>query len=800
MSTLLQDLRYGLRMLAKNPGFTAVAVMTLALGIGANTAIFSVVNAVLLRPLGYRDPDTLVRLWENDTHGNLGPYFSVSVPNFVDWRQQNQVFENMGAFASVPFALTGGGGPEQIQGAFVTTSVLQLLGVGPTLGRAFLPQEDQPGKDREVILSYGLWQRRFGDDRTAIGKSLTLDGNIYAVVGVMPRDFDFPPNSETRVWVPMAFSPGMLQQRAAHIVNVVARLKQGVTLRQARSGMETIALRLEQEYPDSNKGWRATILPLHDAVVRDVRPALLVLLSAVGLVLLTACANIANLFLARVAARQREIAIRTALGAGGIRLIRQLLTESMLIATAGGALGLLFALWGVEGLLALKPQEMPVIGTVNFDWRVWTFASTATFACAVFFGLAPIGQGLGKDLSKILKEGGRSLTVGIGSQNLRHGLVVAEFALALVLLVGAGLLIQSLLRLQHVNPGFNPHNLLTAEISLPESKYREPYQQAGFFDELLQRLENSPGVRSAGAFNADNVVDFTIEGRTPSKRGEQITGKVRWATQEYFQTMRIPLLRGRVFTERDNDRAPKVIIINQTTARRYFGNDDPIGKRMVIGWGAPVWREIIGVVGDVKYGGLGEEAGDEFYIPVAQTPLSWMTVVVRTSGEPLAFAPSLRKCVWSLDKDLPLSNMKTMGQRLGESVAQPRFRTTLLGIFAGFALLLAGIGIYGVASYWVAQRYHDFGIRMALGAQSRDVLRLVLGQALKLLAAGATLGLVASLALTRMLSGLLYEVHPTDTLTFLGVAILLGCVAMLASYIPARRATKVDPIVALRHE
>jgi putative ABC transport system permease protein len=796
----LRDVHYGLRMLAKNPGFTAAAVLTLALASGANTAIFSVVNTVLMRPLGYRNPDRIVRLWENDTHGSLGPYFSVSVPNFVDWRLQNRVFENLGAFASVPMALTGERSPEQIRGAYVTASVIQLLGISPTIGRPFLPDEDQPGKDHEVILSYELWQRRYGGDRTAIGKSLTLDGNIYTVVGVMPADFDFPPNSETQVWIPMAFSPGMLQQRAAHILNVVARLKPGKTLAEASAELETIARRLEQEYPDSNNGWRVSILPLHDAVVRDVRPALLVLLSAVGLVLLIACANITNLLLARVAAREREIAIRTALGAGRVRLARQLLTESVLLATVGGALGFLIALWGVQGLLALKPSDVPAIGKVNFDWRVWTFASIATFACALFFGLAPIVRGVGRDLTNALKEGGRTLTAGIGSQQLRHALIVAQFSLASVLLVGAGLLVRSLLRLQDVNPGFNPRNILTAEISLPESNYREPYQQAAFFDQLLQRLEHLPGVQSAGAFNADNVVDFTIEGRTPSKRGEQITGRIRWATPNYFQTMSIPLVRGRVFTERDNDSAPKVIIINQTMVRRYFGNEDPIEKRIMLGWGTPMWREIIGVVADVKYGGLSQEAGDEFYIPHAQTPLSWMTVVMRTSGNPSAFASSLRNTVWSVDKDLPVSNLKTMEERLGESVAQPRFRTILLGIFAGFALLLATIGIYGVISYWVTQRYHDFGIRIALGAEVRNVLGLVLWEAFKLLALGAVVGLVGAVTLTRLMSSLLYGVQPGDPQTFLAVFALLFGVALLASYFPARRATKVDPMVALRYE
>jgi putative ABC transport system permease protein len=431
---------------------------------------------------------------------------------------------------------------------------------------------------------------------------------------------------------------------------------------------------------------------------------------------------------------------------------------------------------------------------------VWLFASIATLACALFFGLAPILQGLGKDLSNALKEGGRTLTAGIGSQQLRHALIVAEFSLASVLLVGAGLLVRSLLRLQDIDPGFNPRNILTADISLPESNYRQPNQQAAFFDQLLQRLENLPGVESAGAFNADNVVDFTIEALTPAKRGEQITGRIRWATPNYFHTMRIPLIRGRVFSERDDDNAQKVIIINQTMVRRYFGTEDPIGKRMMIGWGNPVWRDIIGVVADVKYGGLSEASGDEFYVPLAQAPLSWMTVVMRTSGSPSAMASSLRNVVWSLDKDLPISDLKTLEQRLGESIAQPRFRTTLLSIFAGFALLLASIGIYGVISYWVAQRYHDFGIRMALGAKTRDVLKLAMWQASKLLAVGAAIGLTGALTLTRLMSRLLFGVQPTDPSTFLVVFGLLLGVALLASYIPARRATRVDPLVALRYE
>jgi putative ABC transport system permease protein len=793
------DLRYGLRTLGKSPGFTAVAVLTLALAIGANTAVFSVVNAVLLRPLGYRDPHHIVRVWENDTHGGLGP-FSVSVPNFIDWRHQNEVFENMGAFASVPMALTGGHTPEQIRGAYVTASVIRLLPLRPIIGRGFLPEEDQPGKDHEAILSYGLWQQRFGADPAALGKTVILDGNTYAVVGIAQAGFDFPPNSETEIWVPMAFTPSMLQQRAAHILNVVARLKPGKTLRQARSDMDTIARRLEQQYPASNTGWRVIMLPLHDSAVVDVRPPLLVLLAAVGFVLLIACANIANLFLARVAARQKEVAIRIALGAGRVRLVRQFLTESILLATLGGALALLFAVGGLHGLLALKPPDLPVIGKFNFDWRVWTFASFATFASALLFGLAPTVRGIGGYWANALKEGGRSVTAGRGSQKLRHALIVAEFSLATVLLIGAGLLVRSLLRLQEVNPGFDPRNVLTAEISLPESQYREPYRQAAFFEQLVKKLESTPGVRSAGAVNADNVVEFTIEGRTPSKSSERIIGKVRWATPDYFQTMRIPLLKGRLFSESDNERAPKVILINQTMVHRYFGNEDPIGKRMFIGWGTPAWREIIGVVGDVKYRGLAEEPGDEFYIPLAQTPINWMTVAIRTAGDPLAFAPSLPKIVWSLDKSLPVSNLKTMQQRIGESVAQPRFRTILLGIFAGLALVLASIGIYGVVSYLVAQQYHDFGIRMALGAKPRDVLKLALWQTLKILVVGATIGLAGALTLTRLISRLLYGIGPSDPPTFFIVFALLFGVALLASYVPARRATQVDPLVALRYE
>jgi putative ABC transport system permease protein len=564
--------------------------------------------------------------------------------------------------------------------------------------------------------------------------------------------------------------------------------------------MDTIARRLEQQYPETNKGWRVTLLPLHEQVVGGVRPALLVLLGAVWFVLLIACANVANLLLARATARQKEMAIRTALGAGRYRVVRQLLTESLLLAVLASVLGLLMALWGLDILVALGPAELPRVQDIRLDARVLGFTLVVSVLTGLIFRLVPALEASNPELHETLKEGGRSSTAGMGRQRLRDSLVVAEVALALLLLIGAGLLIRSLERLQQVHPGFNPKNLLTMDISLPDSKYSDPHRQVAFFEQLLRHIETLPGVQSAGAVNPYNVLSFTVEGRTPSTRSEQLTGKVRWATPHYFRTMGIPLLKGRGFTERDNEKAPKVILINQTMARRYFGGEDPLGKRMIIGWGVPEWRQIVGVVGDVKYDRLDAEAGDEFYVPHAQVPLTWMRLVVRGTGNLTNMAAALRAAVASLDKDLPVSNLRTMEQVLAESVAQPRFRTLLLGVFAGLALILAAVGLYGVMTYSVAQRTDEIGIRMALGAERRDVLELVVGQGMTLVLTGVAIGLAAAFALTRVLSSLLYGVRATDLTTFLAVSLLLVAVALLACYIPARRAAAVDPIVALRYE
>jgi putative ABC transport system permease protein len=805
---ILQDLRYGLRTLRKHPGFTAVAVTALALGIGANTAIFSVVNTVLLRPLPYHDPDRLVMVWEDDTKGGY-PRDTPSAANFVDWREQNKVFEGMGALADQSFNLTGAGDPERLEGKRASANLFNLLGVEPMIGRGFLPEDDQPGAGRVVVLSHGLWQRRFGADPSVVGRQLELNGQSHTVVGVMPRSFQFP-SPETELWAPIAFTQQEAANRGRHYLQVVARMKPGVSVEQAQAEMSTIAARLQQQYPENNTDLGATVVPLHEQVVGDIRPALLILLGAVGFVLLVACANVANLLLARAAARQKEIALRVALGASRARLIRQFLTESVLLSALGGVFGLLLALWGVNLLKAFIPDGISQVRAIAVDSKVLGFTILVSLLTGLIFGLAPATQASNFNLNETLKEGGRDASSGSKGKRVRSLLVVAEVAVSLVLLIGAGLLINSFLRLRSVETGFNVSNLLTMSVVLPDQKYPDRARRTAFYDELIRRVEAVPGVKSAAVTNwiplvrQGDSVGVTIEGQPPPEPGKENIVVTRVVNPRYFETMGIRLSRGRAFDERQaRADSPGAVIVSETAARRYWPGQDPIGKRLAIGTpdSPEDWLTVVGVASDVRQFQLDAEPRPQMYLSYAQVGLfAPRHLVVSTSVEPQSLTSAVRGAVWGIDRDQPVSNVRTMEDVLSESIARQRFSMLLLGIFAAVALLLAAVGLYGVMSYTVAQRTREIGLRMALGAQRSDVLMLVVGQGLKLALAGVALGLVAAFLLTRVMSSLLFGVSPTDPATLAVISLVLVAVALLAAYIPARRATKVDPLIALRYE
>jgi predicted permease len=804
LETLWQDVRFGVRMLIKSPGFTIVAVIALALGIGANSAIFSVVNTVLLRPLPYKEPERLVMVWEDASkHG--APRDTPAVANYIDWRNQNQVFEGMAAMADQSFNLTGEGEPERIDGRRVSANLFNLLGVEPQLGRAFLTEEDQPGANRVVILSHGLWQRRFGSDVNIAGKPLTLNGESYTVAGVMPAYFQFP-SREVELWVPIAFSSQEAANRGRHYLQVVARMKPGVTLQKAQAEMNTIAARLQQQYPDSNTGLGATVTSLHEHVAGDIKPALLVLLGAVGFVLLIACANVANLLLARSAVRQKEIALRAALGASRLRLVRQFLTESILLAAGGGLLGLLLSLWGVNILKTFIPQNISQAKAITIDGKVLAFTLLVSLLTGVIFGLAPALQASKFNLNETLKEGGRDSAAGSRSNRIRGLLVIAEVAVSLILLIGAGLLINSFMRLRNVDPGFRADNLLTMQVVLPALKYPDMARRAAFYTELVRRVEALPGVKSAAVttnlplYRQGNSIGISIEGRPDPVPGQELIAVTRVISPHYFRTMGIRLLQGREFGEQDRTGAPPVAVISETMARRFWPGEDPVGKRIRSAPTAP-WITIIGIVNDVRQFELNADPKPQMYLSYEQAGLfAPRDLVVSTDVEPLSLAATVRKTVWEIDKDQPVSNIRTMDDILSESIGRQRFSVLLLGIFAALAMILAAVGLYGVMSYSVAQRTREIGIRMALGAQRRDVLKMVIGQGLKLVLIGVLIGLVAAFILTRVMTSLLFGVSATDPTTFITISLVLVSVAVLASYIPARRATRVDPMIALRYE
>ena len=804
-----QDLRYGARALRRTPGFTAVAVITLALGIGANTAIFSVVNAVLLNPLSYKDPDRLVTI----LHQRDNP---VAVANYLDWRDQSQSFETMAAAEYWSPNLTGSDPPEHLTGLKVTQNLLPMLGVDPALGRVFVAGEDLKGAEHEVVLSYGLWRRRFDQDPAILGKTILLNGEAYVVVGVMQADFKFAPfwATHAELWVPDAFGD-RIHNRGGNSLRIFARLKQGVTLARARADIATVSARLERQYPGTNR--QVAVTPLKENVVGSVETPLLVLFAAVGFVLLIACANVAHMLLARTSDREKEIAVRTALGAGRGRVVVQLLTENLLLAGLGAAGGLLLAFWGTRALVVLRPDYLPRVETVAIDPRVVLFLLAATLLTAVSFGLAPAMRAATANLSGSLKAGGGpGMSDGARRGRLRNFLVASEFALAFMLLIGAGLMIRTFQALQAVDPGFNPHRVLSMVVSVAGSKESDVNRREIFYRELLEKVRSLPGVEAAGGINhlplAGDIWGwpFLLEGRPKPRPGESPSGVYRIVMPGYFETMRLPVLRGRAITAADDSRAPGVVLINEQASQRYWPGEDPIGKRIAFdNKNPPTWLTVIGVVKNAKQGDWASKPQPEVYLAALQnrdflgdgeSHFAYITLVVRTNGNPADYASAIKQAVWSFDRNLPVSEVLTMDGVVAGATAAPRFEMMLFALFAAVALALAAVGIYGVMSYSIARRTHEIGIRISLGASRRDVLRMVAGQGMAQALWGTAAGIVGALLLTQFMANMLYGVRPVDPLTFGAVLIVLILGAILASCVPARRATRIQPMTALRND
>jgi predicted permease len=811
LETFFQDVRYALRTLRKNPGFTAVAVLTLALGIGANTAIFSIVYAVLLKPLPYAEPEQLFNVYEaQPQEGVKGTGWSY--PNFVELRGDNHIFSEIAGSQQHQLTLTGRGEPTVVNSSVVTPELFSVLGAKPLAGRTFLSEEGRPGAPAVVILSETLWRSSFGADPNIVGSSITLDKRPFTVVGIMPAGFRFPAVLENeQLWIPVAQDPlfgGWMDRRGGHWLRVTGRLKRGVSMAQLQAELDAFGARLAKEFPAQNRGWAIRIAPLQEMIVGNVRPALLVLLGAVGLVLLIACANIANLLLARATSRGREIAVRTALGAGRGRIVRQLMSETALLGLLGGLMGIALAYWGVQGLSSLVPTSVPRVNEIGVDRFVLGFALALSALATCAFGLAPALFATNSNLQSSLREGGGRSGESAGRRRARNFLAVGEIAVATVLLVAAGLLLRSLAKLTSVSPGFEVQHVVKAAISLPRFQYSTPQQWTSFSDELLARMQAQPGLRdSAMAVPlpiADGYINlgFDIPGSPALSAGTSRLANYVSVSPDYFRVMRIPLVAGRFFNSHDSSSAPRVAVISEALARVYFPNQDALGKRLTFGFppDGEAMREIVGIVGNVRDVALGQEPGPMMYVPFAQAPFWGGNLIVRSTLTTSSVAGTIRREVQQIDKDLPVTNIMMMPESIQASVAQPRFRTFLLGVFAVIAVSLAAIGIFGVISYSVSRRTNEIGIRVALGARNSDILRQVLAEGAWLAAVGLALGLVSSIAATRLMATLLFGVKPVDALTFAAVVAILMAVTLGACYLPARRATRVDPIIALRYE
>ena len=810
MKRLIGDIRYGIRSFLKRPAFAAIVILTLAVGIGATTAIFSVVNAVLLRRLPYGNAQRIVAIEEFNSNGKPG---QVTPANFLDWRAQNQSFEQLAAIFTRPANLALSDQAERIDIAVTSANFFSVFGTEALQGRLFIPDDEQAGHPAVAVVSHNLWQRRFGSDPQFVGKTVTLDGRNYSVIGITPPGFQYPEKVE--LWLPpLKLAPELnetmdvTQVRGLGFLSAVALLKPGVSLSQAAAEMETINARLRQQYPDTNNKRFDRVVSLQKHLIGETSTMLWLLFGAVGFVLVIACANVANLLLARSASRQKEMAIREALGASRWRVIQQVLTESTLLALAGGALGLFLAWWSVALMAKVLPQDFPRAGEIAVDLRVLGFALLASLATGLLFGLAPALQLSAVETQESLKESGRGSSTSRRHNRLRGLLIVAEVALSVVLLAGAGLLFRSFIQLQSVAAGFDPQQIMTVRVSPSGTNYRTDPDYVSFYDRVLERTASIPGVQSVGAINTlplekGPTASFRPEGNPATTPDKWPSANYRGVSDDYFRTMKIPLIEGRTFSAQDRDQSPLVIIINQALARQNFANESPIGKRITFGNvrdGQPVWYQVVGVVADVRSLELREEASPEFYFTYRQDPWAGMSLVIRTSVEPESIVSAVRFAVAQVDRTTPVSEIQTMEQRVSASVTQPRFNLFLLGIFGGIALLLSAAGIYAVTAYSVAQRTHEVGIRMALGAQRWDVLKLIVGGGMGLIAIGIVIGMAAAVALTRLLRAALFGVSPTDPLTFVAITLALIAVALLACYIPARRATKVDPLEALRYE
>jgi putative ABC transport system permease protein len=803
MGATWQDIHYSLRMLAKNPGFAAIAVVTLALGIGANTAIFSLVNAVLLRPLPFPDSRQLVLALGRTKQV---PRTGISYPDFEDWRKQNRSFAELSLWIPQSVNLTGKDRPDRVRGSFVSANFFPTLGVAPAIGRGFLPGEDQPGSDRVAVVNYSLWKNRFGGDPNFIGKQLTLNGAVFTVVGILPADFEFPLDPDrVEIWLPVTSHPNFSRDRKDAYLAALGRMNPGVTLAQAQAEMTTIARNLAKEYPETDGQRDAVVIPLQEAVNEDLRPVILVLFTAVGFVLLIACANVVNLMLARTAARGKEMAVRATLGAGRLRLIRQMLTETLLLWIAGGALGLIAGFWALPALLAAAPVSLPPGIPIKIDGTVFAFACLVAALAGLISGLGPALQFSRPDLNQSLKAGGRISGESSGAARMRALLLVSQVASSLILMAGAGLMIKTIMRLSGVDPGFQPKNLLTLEYRLPQSRYKEGALQWNFHHQVVERVSALPGVRSASiaiAIPFSGNIDrepLVLLDRPQTPPGHEPIADFNLADSNYFSTMGIPLLAGRTFLESDQVGTPSVALVNRSMAQKYWPDSDPIGKQIeLLDDKKPA--TIVGIVGDVRQRSLSDPAPVQVYFSYAQNPDIFAALVVRTEGDPMSMANAVRQAVWSIDSDQPMWKVRSLESMMARSIGDRRYLAQLLSVYSGLALMLVAVGIYGVLSYSVSQRIQEIGVRMALGAQPADVLRHIIQRGMAMVLVGIALGCAGALAITHLMSKLLFGVAPADPATFIIGASILTVVALLACCLPARRAMRVDPMVALRYE